>query len=86
MFYHWQEFQTEPERYYAALQECVRAGADGYASWDGAAMGLLADTPLRDLSRLPQPPGPSTGRLLRKHNIVRWCGYRWKGYPPIEGW
>ena len=87
MFYPWQQFDAEPERFYAALQSYVHAGADGYALWDGPAMHMLtADNPMSDLAKVPSRSDQSQDRLLGKHEVISWCGYRWNRHSPMEGW
>ncbi len=86
MFYPWQQYQAEPERYHAAMQDYVYQGADGYAIWDGPAMNLMNDGPLLDLAKHPRQPEANRSRLMGKYKLLTWSGFRWTPHSPMEGW
>jgi hypothetical protein len=87
IFYMWQLFQTDPVRYCSCLQECLDAGADGYASWDPLITEDIEKCPnIWDLGKLPRSSHHKPKRLLGKYELIKWDGYLWNRYTPIEAW
>ena len=86
MFYMWQWFEADPQKYCGALQEFLDAGADGYGFWDAAAFPTEKRGNIWDLGKLPRPTYEVSSRLLAKYERIRFCGYPWNRYSAIESW
>lgn len=76
----------EWEDYWTALQKWLDDGADGYGIWDMAAFPTDARANIWDLGKIPRPNYRKPDRLVDKYELVRWDGYMWNRYTPIDAW
>ena len=86
MTYMWQMFEKDPQPHCAAMQNWLDQGADGYGFWDAAAMPVDKTGNIWDLGKWPRPTYEQPKRLIARHRLIKYDGYLWDRYTPIEGW
>ncbi len=84
--YMWQQFAADPVGQAGFLQECLDAGADGYAFWDAPMHSPDLQANVWDLGKMPRPAYRKTNRLLGKYEMINWDGYRWNRFSPVASW
>jgi hypothetical protein len=86
MLYMWQPFGNDPKGQSSFLQKCLDKGADGYAFWDAPMHPKDLQGNIWELGKNPRPQYQMLNRLLGKHALLKWDGYRWNKYSAIGGW
>ncbi len=86
MTYIWELFEKEPEVQCAALQSCLDQGADGYGFWDAMADPIDSVANAWDLGKTPRVKYEKLERLIFRPRLIKYNGYLWDRYTPIEGW